>query len=98
MALKGNLKDFSVTQILNLINQSRKTGVLHLSSSGAAEAKLYFREGMLIDASLEGQNAELAGLLFRIGKISAEQQASVQTHASVSTDKETALLLRRSPD
>lgn len=30
MALKGNLADFSTTQILNLINLARKTGTLHL--------------------------------------------------------------------
>ncbi len=93
MALKGNLKDFSVTQILNLINLARKTGALSLSRSGAPAARLYFREGKLIDASLEGHSDELTTLLFRIGKISAEQQASIQAHATVRTDKETALLL-----
>ena len=30
MALKGNLADFSATQILNLINLAKKTGVLHI--------------------------------------------------------------------
>lgn len=30
MALKGNLADFSTTQILNLINLAKKTGTLHL--------------------------------------------------------------------
>jgi hypothetical protein len=30
MALKGNLADFSTTQILNLINLARKTGMLHV--------------------------------------------------------------------
>jgi hypothetical protein len=30
MALKGNLADFSTTQILNLINLARKTGTLHV--------------------------------------------------------------------
>jgi len=28
MALKGNLRDFTVTQLLNLINLARKTGTL----------------------------------------------------------------------
>jgi hypothetical protein len=28
MAVKGNLRDFSVTQLLNLINLARKTGTL----------------------------------------------------------------------
>ena len=28
MALKGNLRDFSITQLLNLINVAQKTGTL----------------------------------------------------------------------
>ena len=28
MALKGNLRDFTITQLLNLINLARKTGTL----------------------------------------------------------------------
>jgi hypothetical protein len=93
MALKGNLKDFSLTQLLNLVNLARKTGVLHLNRPPAASAKLYFREGKLIDAALNGQAPELTTLLFRIGKISADQQRAVLGGATVRTDKEIALLL-----
>lgn len=93
MALKGNLKDFSLTQLLNLVNLARKTGALHLNRPPTATAKLYFREGRLIDASLDGQAVELTTLLFRIGKISADQQKAILAHAAVRTDKETALLL-----
>ena len=93
MALKGNLKDFSLTQLLNLVNLARKTGVLHLNRPQSASAKLSFREGKLIDASLNGQAPELTTLLFRIGKISADQQRSVLGGATVRTDKEIALLL-----
>ena len=93
MALKGNLKDFSLTQLLNLVNLARKTGALRLNRAPSATANLYFREGKLVDATLDGQTAELTTLLFRIGKISAEQQKSILTHATVRTDKEIALLL-----
>ncbi|MBI5876261.1 MAG: DUF4388 domain-containing protein [Chloroflexi bacterium] len=93
MALKGNLKDFSLTQLLNLINLARKTGVLHLQHPPAATAKLFFREGRLVDAALNGQAPDLTTLLFRIGKISADQQRTILGHATVRTDKEIALLL-----
>ena len=33
MALKGNLRDFSTTQLLNLINLARKTGTLTIEGS-----------------------------------------------------------------
>jgi uncharacterized protein DUF4388 len=93
MALKGNLKDFGLTQLLNLINLARKTGVLQLGHPPSSTAKLYFREGKLIDAGLDGQSPELTTLLFRIGKINAEQQKAILAHATVRTDKEIALLL-----
>src|SRR5213593_2681685 len=93
MALKGNLKDFSLTQLLNLVNLARKTGALQLSHSPSAKAKLFFREGKLIDAGLDGQAPELTTLLYRFGRISAEQQKTILAHASVRTDKELALLM-----
>lgn len=93
MALKGNLQDFSLTQLLNLINLARKTGVLHLSRPNSGGAKLFFREGRLIDTALDGQAPELTTLLFRIGKITTQQQKTVLEHATMRTDKEIALLL-----
>jgi hypothetical protein len=39
MALKGNLQDFSLTQLLNLINLARKTGALSLSRNEGATIK-----------------------------------------------------------
>ena len=93
MALKGNLKDFSLTQILNLANLARKTGMLHLEQPATPGASLFFREGKLIDANLESQATEVTTLLARIGKISSEQQKSVLSQASVRTDKEMGLLL-----
>ena len=53
MALKGNLRDFSTTQLLNLINLARKTGTLTIEGSDVAHVA--FREGKLIDAHI-GQN------------------------------------------
>lgn len=96
MALKGNLQDFSLTQLLNLINLARKTGALNLSRNEGASAKLFFREGKLIDAGLEGQPAELTALLYRIGKLNNEQQQAILSHATMRTDKELALLVMNS--
>jgi hypothetical protein len=93
MALKGNLKDFSLTQILNLVNLARKTGMLRLERSGPPAATLFFREGKLMDAALDGQAAELTTLLLRIGKISTEQQKAVLSQATLRTDKEAGMLL-----
>ena len=46
MALRGNLRDFTITQLLNLINLASKTGTLVVD--GASEqAFISFREGKL---------------------------------------------------
>jgi hypothetical protein len=46
MALKGNLRDFTITQLLNLINLARKTG-RWLSKALPIRPGLMFREGKL---------------------------------------------------
>jgi hypothetical protein len=54
MALKGNLKDFSTTQLLNLIHLARKTGTLTIQVPSGVTT-LYFREGKLVYATMSGQ-------------------------------------------
>lgn len=96
MALKGNLKDFGLTQLLNLINLARKTGALHITRPPAALSKLFFREGKLIDANVNGQAPDLTALLLKLGKINAEQQKAILSRASIRTDKELGLMLMSS--
>ena len=91
MALKGNLRDFSTTQLLNLINLARKTGTLAIDARDD-RARLSFREGKLVYATL-GQDAHLAAILHRAGKLSEEQARTIQTQASAKSDKELGLLL-----
>ena len=46
MALKGNLRDFSLTQLLNLVNLARKSGILIIEGQ-SGESKLFFKQGKL---------------------------------------------------
>ena len=46
MALKGNLRDFTITQLLNLINIARKTGSLFVEGP-SEQIVVSFREGKL---------------------------------------------------
>ena len=92
MALKGNLRDFSTTQLLNLINLAHKTGTLTIGS-GKVEARLCFKEGKLIYATLDGQSDDLAAMLRRAGKITEEQARAIQAQTDVKNDKELGLLL-----
>ena len=91
MALKGNLRDFSTTQLLNLINLARKTGTLTIQSREVAH--LAFREGKLIYAYMGNENSNLANILQNAGKLSEEQVRIIQTRAKGTSDKQLGHLL-----
>jgi hypothetical protein len=92
MALKGNLRDFSTTQLLNLINLARKTGTLEIAAADT-QARLCFKEGKLVYATLDGKKDHLAVMLHQAGKITEEQARTIQTQAGGKSDKELGLLL-----
>jgi hypothetical protein len=92
MALKGNLRDFTVTQLLNLVNLAQKTGTLTLEGPRQA-AWISFRDGKLIYAQLGNEDGSLTTLLAKSGKISAQQAQVIKTRAANKSDKEIGLLL-----
>lgn len=92
MALKGNLQDFSATQLLHLINLARKTGTLVVETP-QDQARLYFREGKLIYASLDGQDDRLVAVLQRAGKISEELAHTIRARSDIKDDRELGVLL-----
>jgi hypothetical protein len=91
MALKGNLRDFSTTQLLNLISLARKTGTLTID--GREQAQMSFREGKLVYASLGESGSNLAQILQRAGKLSEEQSRIIQARAQGTGDKQLGHLL-----
>jgi hypothetical protein len=92
MALKGNLRDFSVTQLLNLINLAHKTGTLTLEGPDEA-AWVSFREGKLIYAQLGNEDGTLTGILQHSGKLTGKQAQVIKTNAPDKSDQELGLLL-----
>ena len=92
MALKGNLRDFSITQLLNLINLARKTGTL-LVEGPSAKVWVSFREGRLAFAQDGQQDSSLATILFQANKITAAQHRVIKQRATNLSDKELGLLL-----
>jgi hypothetical protein len=93
MALKGNLRDFSTTQLLNLINLARKTGTLSIQSNGNS-AQMSFREGKLIYAFLGSEEENhLAQILHNAGKLSEDQARIIQARAKGTSDKQLGHML-----
>jgi hypothetical protein len=109
MALKGNLRNFSTTQLLNLINLARKSGTLLIYEGvptgetdalgepkfqpGAERAQVSFKDGKLIHAHAGGQDGNLASVLHKAGKLNDRQAQVIRERAANTSDKALALLL-----
>jgi hypothetical protein len=92
MALRGNLRDFTITQLLNLINLANKTGTLVLEGPSET-AQVAFRDGKLAYAQIDQQDSSLAAVLHKAKKLSSGQYKSIQQSAAHISDKELGLLL-----
>jgi hypothetical protein len=112
MPLKGELRDFSTTQLLNLFNLGKKTGTLTIFQAkktgemeevngkkreriqaGNERAKVSFKGGKLIFATMDGQDGNLVSVLNKAGKLTDEQARIIRERAKNTTDKALALLL-----
>ena len=92
MALRGNLRDFTVTQLLNLINLASKTGTLVVDGT-SEQAYISFRDGKLAYARIGQEDGSLASVLHKANKINANQYRAIADRAGQMTDKELGLLL-----
>ena len=92
MALRGNLRDFTVTQLLNLINLAHKTGALVLEGP-SEQAYVWFREGKLAYARIGNDDGGLAQVLHRTHRLSFRQYRALSERAGNVSDKELGLLL-----
>lgn len=92
MALKGNLHDFPVTQLLNLIHLAGKTGMLVVEHADES-VQVSFREGKLAYAHSGQGNDSLLSVLQEAHKLSTAQARSIQSRTGKQTDKEFGLML-----
>ena len=92
MALHGNLRDFTITQLLNLIILASKTGTLVVDGI-SEQAYISFREGKLAYARIGKEDGSLAAVLHKANKINVNQYRAIAERAGQMTDKELGLLL-----
>lgn len=92
MALKGNLRDFSFSQLLNLISIAKKTGTLVINGPNK-DAWLSFQEGKLSYAQNDATDGSLAAILYRNDKLSKKQYSIIKRRAGDIGDKELGLML-----
>jgi hypothetical protein len=98
MSLRGKLEDFNTTQLLNLVHLARKTGSLQVNRGingdhRAHASELFFRDGKLIHASMDGYDGALTSMLVKGGKLPARQAGVINERASSLGDKRLALIL-----
>lgn len=75
MALTGTLKDFSVTDIFQLIGQQSKSGVLHLRSSSGEEIHISFHQGAVVGAEhVSRRHRDLLGRMLVRARLIDEKQ------------------------
>lgn len=74
MALQGTLKDFSITEILQLIGQQLKTGVLKVTR-GKNLVEIYFVDGMIVHvySNYRGKKDLIGEILVKAKLITEEQ-------------------------
>jgi hypothetical protein len=74
MALQGNLRDFSITEILQLIGQQLKTGILKVHK-GKKIIEVYFVDGMIVHvySNYRGKQDLIGEILVRGQNITQEQ-------------------------
>ena len=92
MALKGDLRDFTITQLLNLINLAQKTGTLIIESPSET-ITLSFHKGKLSYAQAGSEENSLASILYQTKLLTSAQYQSLKQRSGNMGDKELGLLL-----
>jgi hypothetical protein len=74
IALRGNLRDFGISEVFQLIGQQRKTGVLEIAGE-EQRIQLRFDAGAIVGAEPVGSHpdAALGDLLMRVGWLTRER-------------------------
>jgi hypothetical protein len=98
VGLSGNLSDFGIADVFQLIGQQRKTGALELRS-GASRAQLTFDRGLVVSAGLvTGRGGELdplADRLVRCGQLTRERADEAVAAARASAQPLAQILVAR---
>lgn len=69
MALRGNLKDFSLPDVFQLVTFSKKTGVLRIRRLDGSDGSVWFRDGEVFFAQSNWRGEPLGERLVHAGKV-----------------------------
>ena len=98
VGLSGNLRDFGIADVFQLIGQQRKTGVLELTCPDA-RVHLYFDRGAVVTAAPAGGRAgdldPLGDMLVRCGRLTRERVTQARAASRASAQTFTGTLVER---
>jgi hypothetical protein len=94
MALKGDLRDVPILQLLNVINLARRSGTLTVE--GEVPVQMSFRNGDLIYAGAENGHCNLTHMLWQSGRLTHQQKLTIEAHVQETDEKQLSQLLLRS--
>lgn len=77
MSLVGNLEDLALTDILQIVSLSRKSGILGLTRQGT-DAKIFFRNGLVVAAKVSDFPLDLGSFLSRKGLLTTADQVQLR--------------------
>ncbi len=80
MSLVGNLEDLGLGDIFQILFLSRRSGILRIRGE-AAKGDLYFKEGLIISAVIDGPMKELYAIFSEKGIASKEEMQAVLSHS-----------------
>jgi CheY-like chemotaxis protein len=61
MSLTGSLEDLSLTDIIQIISLSKRTGILEVESEDRRRGIIVFKNGLVVSALLQGKNSKSLG-------------------------------------
>lgn len=84
VALRGNLEDFGISDVFQLIGQQGKTGVLEILGPARRRMRLVFDGGKIVRAAPEGAHDgdALGEMLVRCGRLTPEQRDTAERRAA----------------
>lgn len=92
MAIRGNLSEASLADVLQLLALGQKTGVLSIARDGSF-GTIHFADGRVVHASIVNRRDRLGDRLVRLGAIEADELTRLSAQQHVHDDRDLARAL-----
>jgi tetratricopeptide (TPR) repeat protein len=92
MAIRGNLSEASLADVLQLLALGQKTGCLSVAREGSF-GTIHFAEGRVVHAGLVNRRDRLGDRIVRLGLVAADELARLASKVAPQDDRELAVAL-----